>query len=83
MAPFTSEKLRLTSRQHRILQLVNQGKPLNELAYELGTSRDAAELLEDIAVRLNHRLNLNYQPEEQPPDKQNLNRYKREKFTIL
>lgn len=73
MAPFTSEKLRLTSRQHRILQLVNQGKPLNELAYELGTSRDAAELLEDIAVRLNHRLNLNYQPEEQPPDKQQPN----------
>lgn len=65
-----SEKLRLTRRQHRILQLVDQGKPLNELAYELGTSRDAAELLEDIAIRLNHRLNLNYQPEEQPPDKQ-------------
>jgi DNA-binding NarL/FixJ family response regulator len=54
-----SEKLRLTSRQRRILQVVNQSKPLNELAYELGTSRDAAKLLEDIAVRLNHRLNIN------------------------
>ncbi|PZO37784.1 MAG: hypothetical protein DCF19_18145 [Pseudanabaena frigida] len=65
----TSEKLRLTGRQHRILQVVNQGKPLNELAYELGTSRDAAKLLEDIAVRLNHRLNLNRQAENQQ-DKQ-------------
>lgn len=60
-----SEKLRLTGRQHRILQVVNQGKPLNELAYELGTSRDAAKLLEDIAVRLNYRLNINPQPEKQ------------------
>ena len=59
-----SEKLRLTPRQQRILQIVNQGKPLHELAYELGTSRDAAQLLEGIAIRLNQRLNLNYQPEE-------------------
>jgi DNA-binding NarL/FixJ family response regulator len=64
-----SEKLRLTRRQHRILQLVDQGKPLNELAHELGTSRDAAKLLEDIAIRLNQRLNLNHRPEEQQ-DKQ-------------
>ncbi len=59
------ERLRLTSRQHRILQIVNQGKPLKELAYELGTSRDAAEVLEDIAVKLNHRLNISPQPERQ------------------
>ncbi len=65
-----SEKLRLTSRQRRILEVVNQSKPLNELAYELGTSRDAAKLLEDIAVRLNHRLNLNHQPEKQQDQQQ-------------
>jgi DNA-binding NarL/FixJ family response regulator len=61
----SSEQLRLTRRQHRILQVVNQGKSLNELAHEFGISRDAAELLEDIAVRLNHRLNLNNQSEPQ------------------
>ncbi|GBO53306.1 DNA-binding response regulator, LuxR family [Pseudanabaena sp. lw0831] len=65
-----SEKLRLTSRQRRILQVVNQSKPLNDLAYELGTSRDAAKLLEDIAVRLNHRLNLNHQQEKQQDQQQ-------------
>ena len=58
------EKLRLTPRQQRILHIVNQGMPLYELAYELGTSRDAAKLLEGIAIRLNQRLNLNCQPEE-------------------
>ena len=75
MKQFTSEKqdsesksferLRLTSRQHRILTVVSQGKPLHELAYDLGTSREAAQLLEDIAVKLNHRLNINPKPEEQ------------------
>lgn len=54
-----SEKPRLTPRQRRILQLVNQNKPIVEIADELAVSIDAAELLADIAVRLNHRLNLN------------------------
>ena len=68
----SSEHLRLTRRQRRILEVVNQGKSLNELAYELGTSCDAAQLLENIAVRLNHRLNLNNQsePQDYQPSKQ-------------
>ena len=68
----SSEHLRLTRRQRRILEVVNQGKSLNELAYELGTSCDAAQLLENIAVRLNHRLNLNNQsePQDYQPPKQ-------------
>lgn len=61
-----SETSRLTPRQSRILQLVNQGKPIVEIADELAVSIDAAELLADIAVRLNHRLNLN-QNTEIPP----------------
>ena len=59
------ERLRLTSRQHRILRVVSQGKPLDELAYDLGTSREAAQLLEDIAVKLNHRLDINLKSESQ------------------
>jgi len=59
-----SEKLRLTKRQHQILQLVTQNKPITELANALDVSVDAAELLEDIAIRLNHRLNLNPQIDE-------------------
>ncbi len=59
-----SEKLRLTKRQHKIMQLVTQNKPITELANELEVSVDAAELLEDIAIRLNHRLNFNPQLDE-------------------
>lgn len=61
-----SETSRLTPRQSRILQLVNQGKPIVEIADELAVSIDAAELLADIAVRLNHRLNLNQNTEISP-----------------
>ncbi|BBC23735.1 response regulator transcription factor [Pseudanabaena sp. ABRG5-3] len=61
-----SETSRLTPRQSRILQLVNQGKPIVEIADELAVSIDAAELLADIAVRLNHRLNLNQHTEIAP-----------------
>ena len=56
-----SEKMRLTPRQHRVLQLVIQGKPIHELANNLAVSLDAAELLEDIATRLNRRLSLDAQ----------------------
>lgn len=60
-----SEKLRLTPRQHRILQLFNQGKSIKEIADERSISLDVAKVLEDISVRLNHRLNLNDQPNDQ------------------
>ncbi len=66
----SSEKLRLTKRQHTILQLVTQNKPITELANELDVSVDAAELLEDIAIRLNHRLNLNPQLDQTVPNQQ-------------
>ena len=64
------EKLRLTKRQHTILQLVTQNKPITELANELDVSVDAAELLEDIAIKLNHRLNLNPQLDQTVPNQQ-------------
>lgn len=64
-----SEQLRLTPRQHKILKLVTQNKLITELANELAVSIDAAELLEDIAVRLNHRLNLN-KPQNQNKNKE-------------
>jgi DNA-binding NarL/FixJ family response regulator len=60
-----SEKLRLTPRQHRILQLFNQGKSIKEIADERSISLDVAKVLEDISVRLNHRLNLNEQSNDQ------------------
>jgi len=50
------EKLLLSPRQHKIIQLVTQGKNTREIADELEISIDAAELLENIAMRLNKRL---------------------------
>jgi len=60
----TSERIKLTPRQNQIVQLVNQGKSLTEIANKLEVSLDAAKILEDIAVRLNHRLKLDDLPDQ-------------------
>jgi len=58
----TSERIKLTPRQNQIVQLINQGNSLIEIANKLNVSLDAAEILGDIAVRLNHRLKLDNRP---------------------
>jgi DNA-binding NarL/FixJ family response regulator len=60
-----SEKLRLTPRQNKILQLFNQEKSIKEIADEQSISLEVATVLEDISARLNNRLNLNNQLDDQ------------------
>lgn len=80
----TSERIRLTPRQNRIVKLVNQGTSLTEIANSLEVSLDAAEILEDIVIRLNHRLELNTQldkPQIQEPNQENHHVIHEEKLT--